>query len=230
MSWHLAPLAAFDLETSGVDVETDRIVTATLIRIHGRQTETRSWLINPGVPIPAGATAVHGVTDEMAAKGVDPVIGCAEILAELDECWTSGRPVIIYNASYDLTLLDRELRRHCKVSLDGVIGKVIDPFVIDKALDPYRKGKRTLTATCEHYGVRLDGAHNAEADALGAARVAYMLAQKYPGQLGAVEKLNAQQTIWRREWAVSFSEFLAKEGKPETVDGSWPVRPFEVAS
>lgn len=230
MTWHLAPLASFDIESTGIDVETDRIVTATLIRIHGRQTETRSWLINPGVPIPAGATAVHGVTDEMAAKGVDPVIGCAEILAELDECWTSGRPVIIYNASYDLTLLDRELRRHCGVSLDGVIGAVVDPFVIDKQLDKYRKGSRTLTACAAHYQVKLEDAHTSEGDALAAARVAWRLAETFPEHLSRLEELNDLQAAWRAAWATDFEKHLAKQGKPEKVDPHWPIRPYEVAS
>lgn len=228
--WHLAPLAAFDIESTGVDVETDRIVTATLVRIHGRQTETRSWLINPGVPIPADATNVHGVTDEMASKGVDPTIGCAEILAELDECWTGGRPVIIFNASYDLTLLDRELRRHCGVSLDGIVGYVIDPFVIDKELDRYRKGSRTLAAVCGHYQVKQEGAHTAEGDAIAAARLAWRLAQVYPDQLGDLGALNGLQAAWRADWAEQFEDYLAKQGKPEPVDGHWPVRPYAEAT
>lgn len=228
--WHLAPLAAFDIESTGIDVENDRIVTATLVRINGRQTETRSWLIAPGIPIPAGASAVHGITDEMASKGVDPTIGCAEILAELDECWTGGRPVIIYNASYDLTLLDRELRRHCSVSLDGIIGTVIDPFVIWKELDRYRKGPRTLTAACEAFNVKQEGAHTAEGDALAAARVAYIQAQVYSDHLSRLEDLNALQTTWRRSWAVDFEKHLTKQGKPEHVDPHWPIRPYQEAS
>lgn len=239
MTWHLAPLAAFDLETTGVDVETDRIVTATLVRIHGRQTVTRSWIVNPGIPIPAEATAVHGITDETARRdGQNPTIACAEILAELDECWTGGRPVIIYNASFDLTLLDRELRRHCQVSLDGLVGTVIDPFVIDKELDRYRKGERTLTATCAHYGVKLEGAHTAEGDALAAARVAWRLAQVYPEHLSRLEELNELQAMWRRDWAEQFEEWLALEAVKagedpaliEAIDPHWPIRPYQQAA
>jgi DNA polymerase-3 subunit epsilon len=165
MSWHTGWMTAFDLETTGVDVETARIVTATIVHIKGSQTESREWLVNPGVPIPAEAAAVHGVTDERAqAEGVPPSQAVAQIFAELDQAWTGQHPVVIFNASYDLTVLDREMRRHLDLNLDGVIGPVIDPFVIDKHLDPYRKGKRTLTATCEHYAVRLDAAHDATQD------------------------------------------------------------------
>lgn len=159
------------------------------------------------------------------------------ILADLDECWTGGRPVIIYNASFDLTLLDRELRRHCQVSLDGLVGTVIDPFVIDKELDRYRKGSRTLTAACEHYGVKLEGAHTAEGDALAAARVAWRLAQVYPEHLSRLEELNELQAMWRRDWAEQFTNYLAKKAieeagsiadvEPiEAVRGDWPLVPY----
>lgn len=230
--WHLAPLASFDIESTGVDVENDRIVTATLVRIHGAQTESRSWLINPGISIPAEATAVHGITNEVARRdGQNPVIACAEILAELDECWTGGRPVIIANAPFDLTLLDRELRRHCQVSLDGIIGNVIDPMCIDRALDKYRPGKRTLSDLCKTYDVRIEGAHNAEADALAAARVAWRLAKIYPEHLGRLEELNELQAMWREDWSRGFIEHLRKQGKPtDDVSGDWPLVPFEAVS
>lgn len=227
LPWHSGVMYAYDCETTGVDVETDRIVTATLVKVHGSDVEARSWLLNPGVPIPAEATAIHGVTDERAqAEGIDPATACAQILADLDEAWTGGKPVIVYNAAFDLSILDRELRRHCGQSLDGVIGPVIDPFCIDKHLDKYRKGKRTLTATCEHYGVRLDGAHDATQDALAAARLAWRLATVYPEKLGDLSAVNGLQTAWRAEWAEGFADYLARQGTPEPVDGNWPLRPL----
>lgn len=64
--WYEGPLAAFDTETTGVDVETDRIVSAAVVVQDAAGTRPRvsRWLVNPGVPVPAGATAVHGLTDE----------------------------------------------------------------------------------------------------------------------------------------------------------------------
>lgn len=225
MTWHLGPLCAFDLETTGVDPETARIVTATVVHINGATVDSREWLVDPGIEIPEQASAIHGVTTERArAEGIDPVTAAALIFAALDEAWTAGRPVIIYNASYDLTVLDRELRRHCGTSIADVIGPVIDPFVIDKHLDPYRRGKRTLTAACAHYGVRLEGAHTSTGDALAVARVAYKLAQKYPDDLGDLAILNELQAAWRSEWASEFEKYLARQGKPEQVDGQWPLR------
>jgi DNA polymerase-3 subunit epsilon len=227
MTWHDERMVAFDLETTGVDPETARIVTATVVWVSGRQVEKREWLVNPGVPIPAEAAAIHGITDERAkAEGIHPATAVAQIFSELDDAWTGHHPVVIFNASYDLTVLDRELRRHCGTALDGVIGPVIDPFVIDKHLDPYRKGKRTLTACSEHYKVALTDAHTATGDALAAARLAWRLAQVYPEQLGDLTVVNERQAAWRASWAADFEAYLRRQGKDEHVDGAWPVRPF----
>jgi DNA polymerase III subunit epsilon len=227
MTWHLGPMTAFDLETTGPDPDTARIVTATVVRIHGAEVQSREWLVDPGVEIPTEASDIHGVTTAQAqAHGQDPASAAAQILAELDEAWTGGHPVVIYNGSYDLTVLDRELRRHCGSNLDGVIGPVIDPFVIDKHLDRYRKGKRTLIACCEHYKVTLGGAHDATQDALAAGRLAWRLAQVYPQQLGDLSLVNALQAAWRAEWAVGFTDYLRRQGSDEIVDGDWPLRPY----
>lgn len=227
MSWHLAPFAAFDLETTGVDVESDRIVTATIVRIDGADVTVREWLVNPGVEIPQSAIDVHGVTNEKAkAEGIDPATAVAQIFAELDKAWTGGRPVVVYNAVFDLSMLDRELRRHCDTSLDGVIRTVIDPLTIDKALDPWRKGKRTLTAACDHYGVKLEGAHTSAGDALAAARLAWRLAKTYPNELADLTMVNEKQAAWRAAWATDFEAYLRRQGKEESIDGAWPMRPY----
>lgn len=64
--WYEGPLAAFDTETTGVDVENDRIVSAAIVVQDAAGTRPRvsRWLVNPGVPVPPGATEVHGLTDE----------------------------------------------------------------------------------------------------------------------------------------------------------------------
>ena len=66
MGWHDGPLVGFDTETTGVDVATDRIVTAAVVTRDATGTRARTWLIDPGVPIPPAATAVHGITTEQA--------------------------------------------------------------------------------------------------------------------------------------------------------------------
>jgi DNA polymerase-3 subunit epsilon len=221
-------LGVFDLETTGVDIETARIVTAHVgvLDAEGRQIESWSWMADPGVEIPAGATAVHGVTTERARlEGRPAGVVVAEIVDCLTRLFARGLAVTIYNAPYDLSLLDREATRHGVTPL--VCGPIIDPLVLDKAVDRYRRGKRTLTAATEHYGVVLDDAHDARSDAVAAGRVAQAIARRYPVEtLVDLAVLHDMQTGWCRDQAESFQEYMRRVRDPEFVaDGAWPVRP-----
>ena len=224
-NWNEMPLAAFDLETTGPDPITARIVTACLIRIDGSDVAPLNWIVDPEIEIPEGATAVHGVTTERArAEGAPYADGYEQIRTELERIWLEGRVVAIYNASFDLTLIDQEGRRLGYPPLD--YGPVIDPYVVDRAIDKYRKGKRTLAVTCEYYGITLENAHAADADALAAARLAWVLANKNPGlsRLG-VEELMTQQADWHRTRQLDYIEYLERDGGDTSgVNIDWPLR------
>ena len=182
---HWGRLGVFDLETTGVDVDTARIVSACIAVLDptGGLLARWDWLADPGVEIPAGATAVHGIDTERArAEGRPAGLVVAEIASTLRVLFGTGIPVVVYNAPYDLSLLDRECRRHGVEPLEPA-SPVVDPLVIDKALDRYRKGKRTLEVTAQRYGVSLEGAHDAGADAIAAGRVAQALALAFPQEL-----------------------------------------------
>lgn len=240
MTWHLGPMIGLDTETSGVDLENDRIVTACIALVDGRKggrpPETADTLIDPGIDIPEQAARVHGITTERArAEGVparDGVEFIANMLATAlrDE---PSAPLVVMNAPFDLTILDRECRRYGLPTLhDRLFDRplhVVDPFVIDKQIDRYRKGRRTLTALCEHYGVRLDGAHDASNDALAACRLAWMLAHRKPEVGGmALAELHAWQVKAKAEQAESFREYLRRQDKPcDDVSGEWPLQAFE---
>ncbi len=114
MSWHIGRLAAFDLETTGTDTEHDRIVTAAIGLVGGGlDAQQHAWLVDPGVEIPAGATAVHGITTERArAEGRPAAEAVAEIIAVLADQVRAGVPIVAFNARFDLTILDREARRY----------------------------------------------------------------------------------------------------------------------
>jgi len=223
-------LGVFDLETTGVDVDTSRIVSACIAVLDedGRLVSRWDWLADPGIEIPEGASAVHGITTERArAEGRPATVVVAEIAQTLRVLFDSGIPVTVYNAPYDLTLLDRECRRHGLAALEGTM-PVIDPLVIDKAVDRYRKGKRTLEVTAELYEVPLDDAHDAGADAIAAGRVALALLRRYPDDLDiGLPDLHGRQEVWHAEQAASFQEYLrSKRGDDSYVaDPSWPVKP-----
>jgi DNA polymerase-3 subunit epsilon len=237
MGWHEKRLVAFDVESTGVDSEHDRIVTAAVSVVGGGQPSAhRAWLVNPGVEIPAGATAVHGITTEQArTQGMPPAEAVEEITAALAEQLRLGVPVIAFNARFDLTMLDREALRHrCTPLLERVGGAggmlVIDPHVLDKQFDRFRRGKRTLGAVCEHYRVPLDTAHAAGADALAAARLAYRLGSTVAElQLADLRTLHRQQIDWAAAQAASLEEYFRTQGRQESVEGAWPVVPQRLA-
>ncbi|KRD14909.1 MULTISPECIES: 3'-5' exonuclease [unclassified Streptomyces] len=232
--WYEGPLAAFDTETTGVDVETDRIVSAALVVQDAPAARPRvsRWLVNPGVPVPAGATEVHGLTDDhLQRNGRWPAPVMFEIAQLLTEQAAAGRPLVVMNAPFDLTLLDRELRRHRASSLghwlDATPLRVLDPRVLDKQLDRYRKGRRTLTDLCAHYDVTLAEAHDAAADALAALEVVRAVGRRFAARLERLSpaELHALQTSWHAAQARGLQAWFARSGSPETVDTSWPLRP-----
>lgn len=221
-------LAVFDLETTGIDVETSRIVSAHVgvLDADGQLVEEWNWLADPGVEIPAGASDVHGITTERARAEGRPA---REVVQEIIEVLTSlmarGLAVTIYNAPYDLSLLHHEAVRH---GLEPLVtpAPIIDPLVLDKAVDRYRKGKRTLEAAAVEYGVSLVDAHDASADAIAAGRVAQAMARKYPEQL-AVEAsiLHSQQVEWCASQSADFQDYMRRTHNPLfTTSGLWPVR------
>ncbi|WP_327675766.1 exonuclease domain-containing protein [Kitasatospora sp. NBC_00458] len=232
--WFTGPIASFDTETTGVDVETDRIVSAALVvqLAPGAAPRATTWLADPGVPIPDGARAVHGISDErVRAFGRPARVVVAEIAAALAEQARAGRPVAVMNAPYDLTLLDRELRRHQGVTLTDAVGPagllVLDPRVLDKHVDRYRKGRRTLTDLCAHYGVDLAGAHDAAADAAATLAVVRTIGARYPAALGGltVAELHLRQAVWHAAQARGLQAWFDRSGADERVDLSWPLRP-----
>lgn len=221
-------LAVFDTETTGIAVDTTRIVSAhvSLLDETGHVSEARDWLIDPGIDIPARATAVHGITTEFAKEnGLEAAAAIADILAVLTAHLDSGIPLVAYNAPYDFSILDREARRY---DLEPIVDvrPIIDPLIIDRAVDRYRRGKRTLEAATAHYGVVLENAHNAAADAVAAGRVAQAMARAHADKLAMTAlELHDAQVGWAADQAASFAEYLRAQGKtPYRDDGRWPVR------
>jgi DNA polymerase-3 subunit epsilon len=221
-------LAVFDLETTGLVLEDARIVTACVAEIdeNGQLTgETFEWMANPGIEIPAQASDVHGVTTEIAFRDGRPAAEVvAELLNKLQDYLAQGIPVVAYNAPYDFTILHFEALRHGLTPLDSP-GPIVDPLVIDKFVDQFRRGKRTLTIAAEHYGVELADAHNATADALAAGRVAQAIARKFAGKLPeTAEELHAAQPEWSKAQDLSFEKYMRDRNPDFTARIGWPLK------
>ncbi len=220
-------LAVFDTETTGIAPETTRIVQAhvSVLDATGAVVEGCDWLIDCGIDIPEQATRVHGITTErMRAEGTPAAESIAEIVEYLGAIFANGTPVVAYNASYDFTILDREAKRYGLSPLDRP-RPIVDPLVLDRQLDKYRKGVRNLVANAELYGVVLDNAHDASADAIAAGRVAQAIASRYFDQLDipALE-LHVRQEEWALEQAASYRRYRESIGKPMYDDNdAWPV-------
>ncbi|EGF55229.1 exonuclease domain-containing protein [Actinomyces sp. oral taxon 170] len=236
-AWPFGPLLGFDTETTGVDPGRDRLVTAALVwraerRADGvRQQSVTTWLADPGVEIPEAASAVHGVTTERSRSEGRPV---AEVLAEVSDhlvaAMTAGTPVIVFNASYDLTLMETELARHglptMRSRLGRELGPIADPLVLDRAVDRYRRGKRRLGDLCEVYGVHVDeDLHTAEVDVAATLDILEALATAHPqiSELGP-DELVAFQAQAHRTWAESFNEWLARKNPSRSpAQTAWPL-------
>ena len=235
MSWHTGRLCGFDLETTGVDVETDRIVTACVVQCGGNApVQSATWLADPGIEIPEEAAKVHGITTEQArAEGRPAVEVVEQVTAALAQISRDGIPIVAMNAAFDLTMLDREAIRYGLPQLFGICEPlVIDPRVLDKKVDRYRRGGRTLTDLCSTYRVKLDGAHTADADAIAACRVAWRIAQQHPSiEATALEDLHEQQVGWAREQAEGLADYFRRTpGKESWADGvrtEWPLIPHQ---
>lgn len=231
----LSYLASFDIESTGVDVLNDRMVTASIVYLDpvGDIISNYEWLINPGVEIPEEAAAIHGITTEIATtQGLNPVTSTHEIASVLSYFLNNGVPVVAFNAAYDFSLLNAESSRHLGYDLfaflHGPAGltPLIDPYILDLRLDKWRKGSRTLTAAAQHYGVKLEDAHRSYDDCVAAAEVARALWKTYPDlEKGTYEELHELQIEWYHDIMHDRREYFQKQ-KKEMTDFSdvWPIR------
>lgn len=233
--WFEGPLAAFDTETTGVDVEHDRVVSAALVVQQRPDAEPRvvRWLVDPGVPVPEAAAAVHGLTDTVLRRhGMPPARAVEEMARALAGTAADSLPLAVMNAPFDLTLLDRELRRHRGAGLPHYLERaalcVLDPRVLDKYADRGREGRRTLSDLCAHYGVALTGAHDAAADALAALSVTRAIGRRYADHgMGAMSpaELHVRQALWHAAQARGSRSWFAGVGSGRPRDPAWPLRP-----
>ena len=177
------PLVVFDLETTGVDPESDRIVEISACRLEPGG--SRAWLdhrVNPGAPIPPEATAIHGISDQDVADAPS-----FEQLADDIEAFLEGADLGGFNvARFDLPALDAEFRRA------GRDAALTERRVIDVMTIFHRKERRDLGAAVRLYlGREHDGAHAARADVEATVGVLEAQVRRYADLPGTVEELDA---------------------------------------
>ena len=199
------PLVVFDLETTGTDPATDRIVEVSGLRIDpdgGRQVKTRR--LNPERPIPPGATAVHGITD----ADVRDAPTFRQIARSLLD-WIDGADLAGFNIlRFDVPLLDREFR-DCGLDLALSTRRVLDAMVVFHRTEP-----RDLGAAVRFYLAREhESAHAAEADVAAAADVLDAQLERYADLPRSVAELHAWVRGGRPDGVDSRGKFVWRDGE-----------------
>ncbi|WP_299888404.1 3'-5' exonuclease [uncultured Lacinutrix sp.] len=152
------PICFFDLETTGINVSKDRVVEISILKVfpNGNK-ESKTWLVNPEMPIPAEVSAIHGVTDERVANEPTFKELSKEINAMIKDCDLAG-----FNSNrFDIPLLAEEMLR-ADMDFDMKNNVAIDVQTIFHKME-----QRTLGAAYKFYCDKsLENAHTAEADTL----------------------------------------------------------------
>lgn len=200
------PLCFFDLETTGIDVARDRIVEISIVKVYpnGNQ-ESRTWLVNPTIPIPPQATAVHGISNEKVAN--EPTF---KELAPQIHVMIKDSDLAGYNSDrFDIPLLAEELLR-AEVDFDMKNRVAVDVQTIF-----HKKEERTLSAAYRFYcNQTLDNAHSAEADTKATYEILKAQLDRYPDLPNDVKALSEYTT---RKKAVDFAGFIALDDKGREI-------------
>ncbi|QTD37140.1 3'-5' exonuclease [Polaribacter batillariae] len=199
------PIVFFDLETTGVNIATDRIVEIAILKVfpNGNK-ESKTWLVNPEIEIPQAATDVHGITNEKVVT--EPTF--KELAPEISKI-IKGCDLAGFNSNrFDIPLLAEELMR-AGIDFDMKNGKAIDVQVIF-----HKKEQRTLSAGYQFYcGKELEGAHGAEADTNATYEILLAQLEKYDDIENSVDALSEFSTHGERADFAGF--ILMNEQKQE---------------
>jgi DNA polymerase III subunit epsilon len=227
-SWIDGPMLGFDLETTGTDAYACSSVDVALVLDLNDDSEPKvwEWLVNPGIEIPLDATAVHGInTQQVIDKGVPTNAAMATLAYAIGiarDMTYQEIPFAVYNAAYDVPIVIRE-----SFGMIGTDWPILDGMILDKTLDTYRPGKRTLTAVSAHYGLGVRNAHRAAGDCMSAINVTRaMLRKHYRRNVPSVSQLMTLQRLNYRKQMMQFIDYKRTHGEPDfDCPVLWPYDP-----
>ncbi|ATA88442.1 3'-5' exonuclease [Capnocytophaga stomatis] len=200
------PICFFDLETTGTDITKDRIVEISVLKVYPNgNKESKTWLVNPTIPIPKGASDVHGITDERVAN--EPTF---KELAKTIHNMIKDADLAGYNSDrFDIPLLAEEMLR---ADVDFDLGNRV---TVDVQTIFHKMEQRTLGAAYKFYcGKTLDNAHSAAADTNATYEILKSQLDRYPELDNNMKKLSEFTT---RKQAVDFAGFIALNDKNEEI-------------
>jgi len=191
------PICFFDLETTGIQVSKDRIVEISILKVfpNGNK-ESKTWLVNPEMKIPAETTAIHGISDEKVAneptfKELAPIV-----YQMIKDCDLAG-----FNSDrFDIPLLAEEMLR-AEIDFD-----MKNTVTVDVQTIFHKKEQRTLSAGYKFYcGKELDGAHSAAIDTNATYEILLAQLERYPDLDNTIKELSEFST---RKKSVDFAGFI----------------------
>jgi DNA polymerase-3 subunit epsilon len=198
------PICFFDLETTGIDVARDRIVEISIFKVYPNgNKESKTWLVNPTIPIPPQTTAVHGITNEKVAN--EPTF--KELASQVYNMIKDSDLAGFNSDRFDIPLLAEELLR-AEVDFDMKNRVSVDVQTIF-----HKKEERTLSAALKFYcGTNLENAHSAEADTMATYEILKAQLDRYDDLDNDMKWLSEFTT---RKKSVDFAGFIAlnNEGK-----------------
>lgn len=200
------PIVFFDLETTGINIATDRIVEISILKVfpNGNK-ESKTWLVNPEMPIPPQVTAVHGITDDKVAN--EPTF--KELAPKVNEMINDADLAGFNSNRFDIPLLAEELLR-AGIDFDMKQRKAVDVQVIF-----HKKEQRTLSAGYKFYcGKELEGAHSAEADTMATYEILKAQLDKYDDIENSVESLSQYSAHTKR---ADFAGFILFNDKQQEI-------------
>jgi DNA polymerase-3 subunit epsilon len=175
------PICFIDLETTGINVSTDRIVEIAIVKIGIDGTkQVKRRLVNPEMPIPKASSDVHGITDEMVKEAPS-----FKVIANEIKQFIEGSDIGGYNSNrFDVPMLNEEFLR-AGISVDIETRKLLDVQKVFHMME-----QRTLSAAYQFYCHKtLEDAHSAEADATATWEILEAQIQRYPQIGNTVESI-----------------------------------------
>jgi DNA polymerase III epsilon subunit-like protein len=219
--WHHAPLASLDFETTGIDPHADRVLSYALL---GDRGDDLTGLVDPGIEIPPASAAVHGLTAEVLAGAPAPAEAISRIVAWVQDLADRGVGLVVYNAAYDLTMLRAEAERWGVEQPDWHRLLVVDPFVVDWGIERGSLGPRRLSDVAAYYGVPLDNAHDATADARAAREIAHEIGRRHRAvAAGTLDDLMERQRAWFADRADDWNVYARRVGRSLDDPRGWPL-------
>lgn len=194
--WWRHNLVVFDVETTGLDDSSDRVVELGLARFEdARCVDTWGTLVYPGIEIPQEATSIHGISTADVATAPPFIRALPEIIRIARDAWP-----VAYNAGFDHRFWSQEMSRTAIADLQVPIFdpgfRWLDPLVWVRHVDGIWAGNK-LTQVCERYGVSIVNAHRATDDAVAAGHLLTRLAER--GSSGGIPPIAMHEVLRRQE-------------------------------